>query len=198
MTRITFNILLFDGFETLDVFGPVEIIGKLPSLYKLEYFSQNGGMVESSQNVRVETRPLSEIDPSGYLLIPGGMGTRKLIEDTAFINAIKILAEQAPYVLTVCTGVALLGKTGLLEGKRATGNKLAFEWICSNANAVWVKKARWINDGKFYSSSGVSAGMDMTLGFIRDIHGDKIARNLCKYIEYIWNDDAENDPYAVM
>ena len=108
-----FNILLFDGFETLDAMGPIEIISKLPSLYTLGYFSQNGGMVESSQNLRVETRPLSEIDPGGYLLIPGGMGTRKLIEDKDFIDIIKTLVEQAPYVLTVCTGVALLGENGL-------------------------------------------------------------------------------------
>ena len=91
-----------------------------------------------------------------------------------------------------------MGKTGLLKGKRATGNKLAFEWICNSSSAVWIKKARWINDGKFYSSSGVSAGMDMVLGFIRDIHGGKTAQDVCRYIEYIWNDDAENDPFAVV
>jgi transcriptional regulator GlxA family with amidase domain len=180
-----------------NVLGPIEIISKLPSIYKLEYFSQNGGIVESSQNFRIETRPISEIDPGGYLLIPGGMGTRKLIDNMEFIDTIKTLSEQAPYVLTVCTGVALLGKTGLLEGKRATGNKLAFEWICNSSNAIWVKKARWVTDGKFYSSSGVSAGMDMVLGFIKDIHGEKTAQGICRHIEYIWNDDAGNDPFAV-
>ncbi|MDD4297958.1 MAG: DJ-1/PfpI family protein [Ruminiclostridium sp.] len=193
-----FNIILFDGFETLDAMGPIEIISKLPSLYKLEYFSLNGGMVESSQSFYIKTQPLSEINPNGYLLIPGGMGTRKLIEDTVFISAIKTLVEQAPYVLTVCTGVALLGKTGLLEGKRATGNKMAFEWIEKSSSAIWIKKARWVNDGKFYSSSGVSAGMDMMLGFIRDIHSVKMTQNICKYIEYIWNDDADNDPFAII
>lgn len=80
--------------------GPIEIISKLPSLYKLEYYSQNGGMIESSQGFRIDTRPLSQIDPGGYLLIPGGMGTRKLIEDTKFIETIKELAELTPYVLT--------------------------------------------------------------------------------------------------
>jgi len=93
--------------------------------------------------------------------------------------------------------VALLGKTGLLEGKKATGNKLVFDWIEKSSSAIWIKKARWVKDGKFYSSSGVSAGMDMTLGFIRDIHGDKTAQDICKYIEYIWNDDADNDPFAI-
>lgn len=193
----TFNILLFDGFETLDAMGPIEIISKMPSRYKLGYFSLNGGMVMSSQGFHIETQPLTGIDPNGYLLIPGGMGTRKLIEDADFINTLKTLAEQVPYVLTVCTGVALLGKTGLLEGKKATGNKLVFDWIEKSSSAIWIKKARWVKDGKFYSSSGVSAGMDMTLGFIRDIHGDKTAQDICKYIEYIWNDDADNDPFAI-
>jgi len=192
-----FNILLFDGFETLDAMGPIEIISKLPTLYKLEYFSQYGGIVESSQNLRIETRPVARIDTGGYLLIPGGMGTRKLIDNAEFIDMIKTLAEQAPYVLTVCTGAALLGKTGLLEGKRATGNKIAFEWIRSSSNAIWVRKVRWVADGKFYSSSGVSAGMDMVLGFIRGMHGEETARDVCRRIEYIWNDDAENDPFSL-
>lgn len=71
--------------------------------------------------------------------------------------------------LTVCTGSALLAKTGLLNMKKATSNKKAFAWVKSvNNNVKWVEEARWVVDGKFYTSSGVSAGMDMVLGFIRD------------------------------
>jgi len=142
---VSFNVLLFNDFETLDAFGPVEIIGKMPKLYKLGYYSKQGGVILSSQQISINTLPISEIDPSGVLLIPGGMGTRKLVDDTDFISQISTLSQQAVYVLTVCTGSALLAKTELLQGKNATSNKLAFDWVCQNGNNVnWVKQARWI------------------------------------------------------
>ena len=195
---IPFNVVLFDDFETLDAFGPVEIIGKMPKKYKLGYFSINGGIILSSQQISINTLSFSEIDMSGILLIPGGMGTRKLVDDVDFIEQIKILVQKASYILTVCTGSALLAKTGLLKGKNATSNKLAFDWVCSNDKDVnWIKQARWVNDDKYYTSSGVSAGTDMTLGFISDIHGEKTAENICGYIEYIWNKDKNNDPFAI-
>ena len=85
----------------------------------------------------------------------------------------------------------------MLKGKNATSNKMAFDWVCGNGSDIhWVKKARWVKDDKYYTSSGVSAGMDMTLGFISDIHSENTANDLCKYIEYIWNKDKDNDPFA--
>lgn len=194
-----FNILLFDGFETLDAFGPAEIIGRLPDSYRLRCCSINGGIAESSQHIEVSTLPVTEIDASGILLIPGGMGTRALVNDEAFIRQIKDLSEKARYVLTVCTGSALLAKTGLLNGLKATTNKRAFAWAASNGAEVnWAGRARWVADGKYYSSSGVSAGIDMTLGFIGDIHGINVSRAIAHDIEYIWNADKDNDPFAVL
>jgi len=194
---ISFNVVLFDDYEILDAFGPVEIIGKMPKTYSLGYFSMNGGSVLSSQQLSVNTRPFSDMDTSGILLLPGGMGTRKLVNDMTFIAQIKILSENASYVLSVCTGSALLAKTGLLNGKNATSNKLAFDWVCDNGNDVnWIRKARWVNDDKYYTSSGVSAGIDMTLGFISDIHGEKTAGEICRCTEYIWNKSKTNDPFA--
>ena len=67
-----------------------------------------------------------------------------------------------------------------------------------NGAAVhWIQQARWVRDGNVYTSSGVSAGMDMTLGFIRDMHGEKTAREIIRMIEYIWNEDQNHDPFAV-
>jgi putative intracellular protease/amidase len=193
-----FNIILFDGFETLDAFGPAEIIGKLPELYKQECFSARGGMVASSQNLRVDTKVLQEITKGGVLLIPGGAGTRSLVEDATFIQKIAELADSAEYILTVCTGAALLAKTGLLDGKKATTNKNAFDWVrAQNARVDWQKRARWTVDGNIYASSGVSAGMDMALDFVARVHGEKLAKDTARRIEYIWNFDMENDPFAL-
>jgi len=194
---VKFNVVLFDGFETLDAMGPAEIVGKMPTTYSLQYFSLHGGLVTSSQNVQVYTSSLHQIS-KGILLVPGGMGTRTLVDDSAFIHELTRVANISSYVLTVCTGSALLAKTGLLQGRHATSNKGAFGWVQSvHEGVLWEKQARWVVDGNFYTSSGVSAGMDMMLGFIADLHGQGAAENIAKLIEYIWNADKNHDPFAV-
>lgn len=80
---------------------------------------------------------------------------------------LKHLAEESHFCLSICTGSALLAKCGVLNNIKATSNKKALEWVKqTNENVIWIDKARWVVDGKFYTSSGVSAGMDMALGFV--------------------------------
>lgn len=192
-----FNVVLFNGFETLDAFGPAEVIGKLDQFYKLGFYSESGGIVKSAQNIKVETLPLGEIKAGGILLIPGGQGTRKEVNNRALIELIKKISIDAEYVLTVCTGTSLLAKTGLIKNIKATSNKRAFEWVVEQDRDVqWIRKARWVNDGKYYTSSGVSAGIDMALGFVRDMLGLEVAKEVSAGIEYIWNQDKDNDPFA--
>lgn len=190
------NILLFDGFESLDAFGTVEILSKVDK-YTLHYYSQNGGTVVSAQNTSIITENISSADKDGILVIPGGRGTRELVNDLSFLTMLKEMAEKSCYCLTVCTGSALLAKTGLLDGKNATSNKKAFEWVTSlNSKVNWIKKARWAADGKYYTSSGVSAGMDMTLGFIKDRFSEQDAAEIANHIEYVWNSDCSKDLFC--
>jgi len=132
----------------------------------------------------------------GIVLIPGGFGTRKEVDNTPFIDALRRTAEASQLVLTACTGSALLARTGLLSGRRATSNKMAFDWVVEQDRSVlWVRKARWTKDDKYYTSSGVSAGIDMTLGFVADRHGMETAERIARGIEYLWNRDADDDPF---
>ncbi|GHV37010.1 dimethyladenosine transferase [Synergistales bacterium] len=194
---IPFNILLFEDFETLDALGPVEIIGK-SDLYSLRLYSPSGGVCHSKQGISIETEPWIHMELDGVLLIPGGQGTRTLVGDSCFIAALREHAVAAQYILTVCTGSALLARTGLLDDKRATTNKRAFAWVASQSAKVhWQKSARWVVDDNIYTSSGVSAGMDMTLGFIADRHGVVAAREIADQIEYLWNSNRDEDPFAV-
>jgi transcriptional regulator GlxA family with amidase domain len=195
---IPFNILLFDDFETLDALGPAEIIGK-SDVYSLHMYSPSGGLCHSRQGIRIETDPWTHMDTTGVLLIPGGQGTRTLVDDPRFIATLRKHALAAHYILTVCTGAALLARTGLLDGKRATTNKRAFAWVTAQSDKVeWQKSARWVVDDNIYTSSGVSAGMDMMLAFIADRHGATAAQEIAEQIEYRWNADWEEDPFAVV
>lgn len=190
------NVLLFSDFETLDVFGPVEVLGHRKE-YQLRYISVTGGVIRSRQGTEILTMPAKEADYSGILLVPGGQGTRSLVNDSEFIDILNQLAFQAEYCLCVCTGSALLAKTGILNGHRATSNKRAYDWVRSvNRSVDWIARARWVVDGKFYTSSGVSAGIDMSLGFIADRFGEEAAVRTADAIEYIWNSDKENDVFA--
>jgi len=192
------NILLFDGFETLDVFGPVEVFGQLVDQYTIEYYSNLGGIVVSTQNVHINTLPLTQLAVNDILFIPGGQGIRREVNNSELIAIIKALATASQFVLTVCTGTALLPRTGLLKNKVATPNTLAFEWVASQATDVkWKKSARWAQDEKYYTSSGVSAGIDMALGFIGDMQGMQKAEKIAREIEYVWQQDKENDPFAI-
>lgn len=193
------SIILYPDFETLDVFGPVEIFGKVPD-WKMQFYSRDGGLISNRDGVQIATEsfntmPQSEIDT---LFIPGGTGARTLILEADYINQLKQMAQKSRYVLTVCTGSALLAKSGLLDGKRATSNKLSFEWVkTSSLQTQWIEKARWVTDGKYYTSSGISAGMDMALAFVQDRAGETVARQIATRIEYRWQQDSQQDEFCL-
>ncbi|MCL1808451.1 MAG: DJ-1/PfpI family protein [Clostridiales bacterium] len=194
-----FNIILYDYFETLDAMGPAEVIGYLSESYILRFLSESGGIVKSTQQVPVETLPFAMMETSGVLLIPGGFGIRSLVNNEDYVERVRFFSEKATSVLTVCTGSALLAKTHLLDGRKATTNKTVYEWACSNGPKVnWLKRARWAKDGKYYTASGVSAGLDMIFGFVSDMHGIECANSLAREIEYVWNPDMDDDPFAVL
>ena len=187
------NILFFEDFETLDIFGPIEILSRIENV-KMHYVSIDGGLIKSRQGYEIKTESILTINSKGVFVIPGGQGTRTLINDKKFIAQLKEICLNAKYVLSICTSSALLAKTGLLTNRNATSNQKAFEWVRSISNNVnWIGKARWVVDDKFYTSSGVSAGMDMSLGFVSDMFGVEKAEQIANDIEYVWNRNYEEN-----
>ena len=188
--------LLFEDFETLDVFGPVEVLSRIDNV-KLHYISISGGLIKSKQGHYTQTESTTEIASNSILVIPGGQGTRNLVSNELFITTLRNLCDRAKNVLSICTGSALLAKSGVLDNRKATSNKKAFDWVKSiSQNVNWIKKARWIVDEKYYTSSGVSAGIDMSLGFISDLFGKEKAEQIACDIEYIWNRNKECDVFG--
>ena len=188
-------VLLFEDFETLDVFGPVEIFGRIRDHYSIRFYSLKGGIIDNSHGVSHQSRPLKELaDGADIFIIPGGYGTRKQVNNGELIQGIRNIAQKCEFILSVCTGSALLATTGLLDNKLATSNKRAYDWVISQGPDVnWQRKARWTVDGKYYTSSGVSAGIDMTLGFLSDRHGYTFARKVADEVEYLWTENKDQD-----
>ena len=191
------NIFLFDDFETLDAFGPIEVLGRVAD-YKLRYISWQGGIIKSRQGTAILTEKYNDVDKKGILVVPGGQGTRPLVQNSTFVKMLAEFAAASSWCLTICTGSALLAKTGLLDGLQATSNKKAFAWVVSTTPQVaWQKSARWCVAEKYYTSSGVSAGIDMALGFVADRYGRAKAQEIAVNIEYQWHEAKEKDFFAV-
>ena len=193
----TLTALVFDDFETLDLFGPIELFGSLPNDFRIQFASMKGGIIHNHHGVALQTVAVAELaQQTNILLVVGGKGTRPLINDSSFLHTLIMLADNADWVLSVCTGSALLAKAGILDHKRATSNKRAWQWVTEQSDQVdWIKQARWVVDGKFYTSSGVTAGMDMALGFIADRQGRDSAKEVADYTEYRWQEDSRLDDF---
>jgi len=197
-TPIQVGAVLFEGFELLDLYGPLEMFGLLENDARITVVAEKIGAVKSSVGPSgMAEATLAGSDGFDVLLIPGGIGTRKQIANAPFIAELKRLAEASGIVATVCTGSFLLARTGLLDGRKATSNKWVFQLVKTNAPKVnWMAKARWVEAGKFFTSSGVSAGMDMALAVIAKLRGRKKALEIASRAEYEWHEDSSQDPFA--
>jgi transcriptional regulator GlxA family with amidase domain len=197
----TVGVLLFEGFELLDVFGPLEAWGmhaEIADACKIVMTAEALGAVKSAQGPRVMAdHALADCPPIDLILVPGGIGTRREIKNAPLLEWLRQRAAEAEIVTSVCTGAALLAHAGLLDGRRATTNKLAFKWVTEQGPAVdWVKQARWVEDGKFATSSGVAAGIDMTLALIARLSSAERAELITTRMEYEWHREPSWDPFA--
>lgn len=194
----TLAALVFPGFETLDYFGPIEMLGGFGEETQITTVAKSKEPVPSVHGQRIVVdKTLAEKSDYDLILIPGGDAALSAAEDEELMEWIAEASSHAERVMAVCTGTVLLGMTGVLDGRKATTNKLDFTKTVPLAPGVdWIKEARWVQDGKFYTSSGVSAGMDMALAVMQDLFGAKMAERIAIGCEYEWHKDASRDPFA--
>jgi transcriptional regulator GlxA family with amidase domain len=194
----TITIVLFDGFELLDVFGPAELFGSEHERLRVQYIAETREPVRAIQGVAVVPDfSYADAPAADIVLVPGGMGTRKLVADPAFLTWLKTWAADAALVTSVCTGSGVLAAAGLLEGYRATSNKRAFAWASSNGSAVdWVPAARWVEDRDRWTSSGVAAGMDMAAALLDRLFGPGTGQAAADSAELELHTDPHWDPFA--
>lgn len=194
----TLAALVFPGFQTLDFFGPIEMLGD-PS-YEIDVITVAAGAdpVPSRHGQRiVPDIAMAARTEYDLLFIPGGDSALKECTRPEILQWIEDVSENAERVMAVCTGTIVLGMTGLLDGRRATTNKLDFTSTVHLAPKVnWVKEARWVEDGKFFTSSGVSAGIDMALGVLANLYDEAKAEQTAEECEYLWNRNPNEDPFA--
>jgi putative intracellular protease/amidase len=198
-TRVrTLGAILYPEFELLDLYGPLEMFGCLGPELRIETVAQEAGAVRSAQGPETVARHgFADCPALDLLLLPGGIGTLAQLGNDALHEFLRTRARSAEVAMSVCSGSALFARAGLLDGRRATSNKIFFELARSQSEKVdWVEDARWVEDGPFVTASGVSAGTDMALGVIARLFGRARAEAVAQVTEYQWHTDAARDPFA--
>lgn len=190
--------VLFPGFELLDIFGPLELFGLLRDKVEITLIGEQAGPVPSAQGPSaIIDQAFAQVESVDVLLIPGGCGVRQVVEHPEVLESLKRLHAGAQFTASIGTGSALLARAGLLDGRKATTNKLSFDFPVAQGPGVdWQRRARWVEDGNIFTASGVSAGMDMALALIQRIWDRSTAERAALEAEYIWNEDPDHDPFA--
>jgi putative intracellular protease/amidase len=175
--------LLFDRFTALDVTGPYEVLNRLPDAEPVFVAEQAGPFANESGTLSLTAgSTIDEIGAPEILVVPGGRGTRVLLDNEPLLDWLRQVHEKTEWTTSVCTGSLLLAAAGLLEGLPATTHWLERELLAGlGARPV---PDRVVEQGKIITAAGVSSGIDMALRLVQLMRGDLAAQAIQLSIEY--------------
>lgn len=190
------SILLFEDVEVLDFAGPFEVFAVTDELSGSQLFNvhtvaPSPGTVRARNGLHVVPDHTLESAPKPDLLvIPGGNGSKALLNQPAVLDWISRGASQAELVASVCTGARLLARLGLLNGLRATTHHECFAELRALApKATVLEDVRFTDNGRVLTAAGISAGIDLSLHIVARLHGAAVAQKTADYMEYHWTND---------
>ncbi|RCU52878.1 DJ-1/PfpI family protein [Corallincola holothuriorum] len=197
MTKMRLVVLMFDDVEVLDFAGPFEVFGvanelNQNSLLEIQLVSVDGMAVVAKNGLSINVdAAIDEISAADLLLVPGGAGTRTVIEQTKTIQWIAERAAAATHTMSVCSGALLLAKAGLLSQCKVTTHHHCFELLQGLApDAKICHQSRFVDNGQLITSAGISAGIDMSLHMVARLFGPLAAKATADYMEYAWQAEA--------
>lgn len=176
-------ILIYDKLAALDAVGPYEVMRNVPG-WDVRFVAKRKGDTRTEDGTLglVADHTLDEIASPDVVLVPGGIGSRPLMQDEELLEWLRQVDRSTKWTTSVCTGSLLLGAAGLLDGKRATGNWLVLEALRQfGADPIG---GRWVEDGKVITAAGVTAGIDMALHLVAVEAGPEVAQAVQLGIEY--------------
>jgi len=201
MNRKRVGIVVFPDVEVLDFCGPFEVFSvtridqerrrEEPSPFEVFLVAEGPGPIVTTGGMKVMPDHTLETCPTlDVLVVPGGWGTRAEMKNARLVSWIRERAKQVETLTSVCTGSMLLGQAGLLDGRHATTHWGALQWMRDSFPAVTVEdKLHVVEDGHVLTSAGISAGIDMALRVVARYHGESVARNTARTMEYRYPDD---------
>ena len=221
-TPLSYGLLLFPNFEVLDAAGPIEVLNVLSFYFglddiKLSVIAQTldpvspgpippatNGVNFTGQQLYQPTHTFDTAPVLDVLIVPGGRGTARSDDELKpLLNFIRKTYDGSngkpplKYLFSICTGSHLFSRAGVLDGEKATTNKRAWERVTPHGPKThWVAKARWVESGRIWTTSGVSAGIDGMVALVAKLYGDDTAAKVCSVIEHERIKDSGNDPFA--
>jgi len=201
MERKRVGIVVFENVEVLDFCGPFEVFSvtrlneerrrEEPSPFEVLLVAEKNGHVITTGGMKVIPDHTFENCPKlDVLVVPGGWGTRKELKNPVMLNWLRTRATEVETLTSVCTGSMLLGFAGLLNGHRATTHWRSLDWMRESFPSVTVEYDKHVvEDGRIFTSAGISAGIDMALKVVARYYGETVARDTAKYMEYPYPND---------
>jgi len=195
------GIVLFENIEVLDFCGPFEVFAATrlneekrreePSPFEVLLIAESSGPVVATGGMKVipdhTFRNCPKLD---ILVVPGGWGTRKELKNPVMLDWLRARAAEVETLTSVCTGSMLLGFAGLLDGHHATTHWRSLDWMRGSFPAATVEYDKHVvEDGRIFTSAGISAGIDMALKVVARYYGENIARATARHMEYPYPDN---------
>jgi putative intracellular protease/amidase len=176
-------IPIFDQITALDAIGPYEVLSRLPGA-ELKFLSFEPGPVRTDNRMLAlhADGVFEDMPDPDILVVPGGFGTRKLMQDERLLAWVRTAHETTQWTTSVCTGSLVLGAAGLLDGLEATTHWAAMDTLASTGAKPTSKRV--VRQGKIVTAAGVSSGIDMALYLAGQIAGDTVAQAIQLGIEY--------------
>ncbi|MES1218255.1 MAG: DJ-1/PfpI family protein, partial [Bacteroidota bacterium] len=179
----TIGIYLYEGYSTLDALGPYSVFTQLMGS-KVFFIAKHKGIMDNGGlKMQVDTT-IDEVKHLDILVIPGGLAqTYEEAKDTTLLNWVRSIDSTSKYTTSVCTGAWILGATGLLKDKEATTHWYGKKILADEFGAK-VQNTRYAHSGKYWTSAGVSAGIDMSLALLNEIAGEQYTKSAMLGLEY--------------
>jgi transcriptional regulator GlxA family with amidase domain len=175
--------LLYDRFTALDIVGPHEVFNSAPGSESI-FVAEVAGPIrnESDTLSLVADASIDEVTSPDIIVVPGGYGTRALLDREPLLDWIRTAHETTAWTTSVCTGSLLLAAAGLLDGVPATTHWLARDLLAELGGKPVAERV--VEQGKIVTAAGVSAGIDMALRLVQKMNGDEVAQAVQLGIEY--------------
>jgi len=191
-------ILIFDAVEVLDFAGPCEVFHVTGEVlnsppFQVYTVAETAGAIKARGQLSINPHyTIHTCPPPDILLIPGGIGTRRLLHNQVTLDWIKAQAGRVEYLLSVCTGALVLGQAGLLDGLAATTHHTTFDLLRQLAPTATVREdRRYVDNGRIITSAGISAGIDMALYVVQKLVGEAGQQATLAEMEYRWQPEVE-------
>jgi transcriptional regulator GlxA family with amidase domain len=182
----TTGVLLFDDAEELDFAGPWEVF----TMARMEgdrvvTIAERDQPIRAAKGLRVlPDHTLADAPPLDVLVVPGGEGTRREVENPAVLDWIKSAAANCTWVTSVCTGSYVLHAAGLVADRQVTTHWGFVDQLREQGNVTVLENVRYVRDGNVVTAAGVSAGIDMSLWVVGQLYGIPHARVVQRLMEY--------------